>query len=714
MDKTIAQLGYDNFNIAGEVREELPPAYDFELYVENNTIRTKGYNVLTNRNVAVENGAMKFLGGVDSYLTLDPEILNGVVDFELEIKFKPTSKDTEISGIFHADRIPDADKSAGNEFGINIKWNRGMLYADMWNLDYGSTESDFFDNPLTLPLSFYGDINVIDDYTTLKIVRKNGFLVSYVNDVFKKGYRSIGTFKIDVVVVGCENDVGSASSLINLDATQAFTGYIEYIKIKNYKTPDSNDTSSINYNNFSIQPSGDIYATSLTEGYKDLASSRSLYYLPNALKTEDNSLSAIGDLSSYKTVDGGTMVGNIKPTDVIDLMRSPSKNAIKMTAQNYPSVNWDWNLHKDAYYMSSWSNGYNAGVTNSNIGYHAKFVKEGPDGGMCIKFIDMNTAFGVPHRWLGMSRDIANGTIPFTVGDKLTVHFKAKSSRKDSTMRFGFYRLQLSTNTRAFGPNSKTIPLTDNWEEYAVSFTVDNDWNLNDYATLYFYGDSAGADKILWVSDIIISRNLDTNMTSEQLYNLSDKAIKFNLSRDIGLDWSKPWTICYWKKPLNETSNKYNLDSLGSNPSKNAGRGYMYIGSNNDQNTLIVRLDEGKTAHRIMSNKNTDYFGNWIFTAIRYDGTNLYACIRGEKIDDLIYSANVVTPLTSNFFDSTFGYDLSLGGFDNIYNAASLFKDLLIAKNAVISDADLDYIYRTKINYNNGALTSNANFKETL
>lgn len=721
MAKTIAQLGYDNFNIAGEVQEGLPSAYDFELYVENNTIKTKGYNILTNNKVTVENNAMKFAGGIDSYLTLDPEILNATTDFIIEFKFKPTAKPAEdsISGIIHFGRIPSGNKNE-NEFGINILWSKKILYADMWNVEYGSTMSDVFPNPLSLPFSSNGDINITDEFITVKLVRINGFLAIYINGTFKKGYRSIGTFAVDSIVVGCENDVKGSSSLVNLDANQAFTGYIEYIKIKNFKTTTLEaEPLAINYKNFSIQPTGNINIETLTEGYQNFASSKSLYYLPDALKTNTDTLalSAIGDLSTYKTVEGGTITGSIKATDIIDLTRENSKNSVRLTKTDFPTYLWDWKLHDDAYSMKNWSYGYNGGVNQYGIGYHAKWVKEGPNSKICIKFIDMNKQTNIPHRWLGVSYPIATSTssvISYAVGDKLTIHFKAKGLFKDSIVQVGFYRTQISTGTSSFGSQLKNITLTENWEEYSVSFTVDQDWDTTKACGLYIYGNVSKIETITWVSDVILSKNLETNMTSEQLYNLNNNGIKFNLSKDIGLDWSKPWTICYWRKPLCEASSKYNLDSIGSNNSKLDNRGYIYLGGANAENRLAIRLDNSLIYTTVINEKNINYYSNWTFNCIKYDGTNLTAFIRGEKFNEFKATCVPSTPVTANYYDSGYGYDLLLGGYDNNNAAGTIYKDLLIAKNAIISDEDLDYIYRTKINYNNGALTSNTNFKETL
>lgn len=714
MATTVAQLNYDNFNIGGEVQEGLPTPYDFELYVENNQIKTKGYNILKNSKVTVENGAMKFIGGIDSYLSLDPQILNGANDFEIEIKFKPTAKptaDSTGSGIFHVG-TPLANGRRENEMGIGMYWSYNLLFANMWNLKYGSTICTDFSYEHTYPLSSVGEINISDEFITLKVVRKNNFLASFINGDFKRGYRALGAIQTEVIIVGCENDVMSSSSLINLDASQAFIGYIEYIKIKNYKT---NTTGTpIDYANFSIQKNGDIKIDTLKEGYHAFADSKSLYYLPDALQTvtESNKLSALGDISVFPTIENGAMSGNIKATDIIDLTRAASKSATKMNKENHSSYIWNWYLHGDAYSVPNWSTGYNQSTANAKVGYHGKWVKEGPNGNLCMKMIDMNTNSGNPHRWLGFSRPI-NTLLTYAIGDKLTLHFKAKALKKDSNIRVCFFRTQLSDGTQAFGPNTRDVKLTEDWKEYSVSFTVDSNWDTSKICSAYFYGQYNSFETITWITDVVITKNLDWNMTSEQLYNLKEVGIKFNLNKDIGLDWSKPWTICYWKKPLGERSS-YNIDSLGSNAAKDAGRGYIYLGANNTENDLVIRISASRSVHPIEDRTN-NYYNNWIFISLKYDGTKFYGSIRGEKFGEIKHSALPEnTPVTSNYFDSTHGYDLILGGYDNRNNPASIYKDLLIAKNVALSDADLDYIYRTKTSYKNGLFTSHTNFKETL
>lgn len=713
MATTVAQLNYDNFNIKGEVHEGTPLLYDFELYVENNTIKTKGYNILKNSKVTVENGAMKFAGGTDSYLSLDPQILNGANDFDIEIKFRPTAKpaaNSTGSGIFHIGTSANGRKE--NEVGIGIYWSYNLLFANMWNLEYGSTVCTDFSNVYTYPLSSAGDINISNEFITLRLVRKNNFLASFINGDFKNGYRALGTIQTEVIIVGCENDVLNSSSLINLDANQAFIGYIEYIKIKNFKT--NTTKTPIDYSTFSIQKNGDINVETLEEGYAKFAKERSLYYLPDALKTQSDTLTltAKGDLSIYKSIDGGTMGGNIKATDIIDLTRAVSKSATKMNKENHSSYIWNWYLHGDAYSVPNWSTGYNQSTANAKVGYHGKWVKEGPNGNLCMKMIDMNTNSGNPHRWLGFSRPI-NTLLTYAIGDKLTLHFKAKALKKDSNIRVCFFRTQLSDGTQAFGPNTRDVKLTEDWKEYSVSFTVDSNWDTSKICSAYFYGQYNSFETITWITDVVITKNLDWNMTSEQLYNLKEVGIKFNLNKDIGLDWSKPWTICYWKKPLCEAASKNNLDSLGSNASKKEGRGYIYIGSNSTPDDLVIRLNGSRPLHHVES-RTKKYFGNWVFISLKYDGTKIYGSINGEKFNEVKHSGLPEFTPAANFFDSTHGYDLFLGGYDNTNSAGALYKDLFIAKNSMITDADLEYIYRSKISYKNGLLTSSTSFKETL
>ena len=456
---------------------------------------------------------------------------------------------------------------------------------------------------------------------------------------------------------------------------------------------------------FSMSPEGNISLSSINEICSNVPR-ENIYYSPLDTSTKSicGRLDRVAANAEPSYVEGGALVGDIKADLVIDLTRSQS-----LSATDLP---WDKNLHSDAYSVSGWATGYNPGVTEPLKGYHAKWVKEGPSGNICLKIIDHNTQYGQPHRWNGTSRvlqptdfGLLNTCI---VGTKITISFKARAEINDSYIQVGFHRYQISSNTYNFGPQIKEVKLSTSWEEYCIDFTVDSDWDLTKQASLYFYGYLLHAfETTTYVTDVVLIKN-GPSISSEVAYNLKPgQSLDYNLNSSIGLDWSKPWQICYWKKPLSSAKTSlYSLDSLGEG--NVAGKGYTYLGHFNTANNIVW-----STYIRAI-NSDTEYYNNWIFVSIRYNGTNLTVEQYGETIK---FKETLVTTIpSSDFFVSTQGRDLMLGGFryGGDTTSASLYKDLVIIKSSILTDAETLKLANTKLSYKNNKLIANCELKESL
>ena len=277
MSKKISNLSFNDFNISGEFSETLPKyrknlLYHFpfdgsaenrmscaEIYVENNTIQTRGNipNIIkTNSNVLVSNGVMKFTGAIDCFLELNPLMLNGVNDFEIEIKFKETTSNT-IGCLMHAARDLVGKE---DEFSIILKSDTRDIYSEMNNLT----------NKATITKTMYsmtnpGDVNLNTTHT-LKICRKNNIINSYLDDVFKNMNRAYGIFTVDRLIIGQEVDIPILGN--TFDINQSFIGDIEYIKFKKFEIPFVADQKVSNLgfigNNTSVNISNGVSGFTIT------------------------------------------------------------------------------------------------------------------------------------------------------------------------------------------------------------------------------------------------------------------------------------------------------------------------------------------------------------------------------------------------------------------------------------------------------------------
>ena len=459
---------------------------------------------------------------------------------------------------------------------------------------------------------------------------------------------------------------------------------------------------------FSIQQDGDIYVNTICETIPDVPK-ENIYYVPLSTSTKSicGRLDRISANPEPAYVEGASLVGDVKAELVIDLTRSQSLSATQIT-----DLPWNKNLHSDAYLINGWGTGYNAGTTEPLKGYHAKWVKEGPTGNICLKMIDHNTQYGLAHRWNGISRPLQPTEFGLLntciVGTKITVSFKARAEINDSVIQVGFHRYQISSSSYNFGPQIKEVKLTTTWKEYSIDFTVDSDWDLTKQASLYFYGYLVHAfETITFVTDIVLIKN-GPSLTSEVANNLKQgQSLNYNLNASIGLDWSKPWQICYWKKPLSSAkASLYSLDSLGEG--NVSGIGYSYFGHYNTLNNIVW------STYVREINSDIEYYNNWIFVSIKYNGTNMTVEQYGKGIS---FKETLALPVpTSNFFVSTLGIDLMLGGFRYGVNntSASLYKDLIIIKNSFLTDAETLSLSRIKMTYKNNKLIANCNLKESL
>lgn len=473
-------------------------------------------------------------------------------------------------------------------------------------------------------------------------------------------------------------------------------------------------------NKFSIEKDGSIFLDRLSETIPTI-SKDNVYYAPLDIST--NSICGrlkkanIDQEPSY--INGASLTGDIKADLIIDLTRNQSESSQKIT-----NVGWNAYLHEDACNLTGWATGYNSDVENNTIGYHAKWVKEGPTGQICGKFIDCNNQYSNKNRWLGLSRNIAvtefglwNSCI---IGDKITISFKAKADKKDSIIQIGLYRKQKSTNTNGFGPQTIKIKIDTTWKEYSHTFIIDSDWNLSEITNLYFHGNINKFETVSWFTDVVLIKNGPINISSEVAYNLKEgQGIEYNLNRDIGLKWNEPWQICYFKKPISSSKiTLYSLDSIGCN-SPGENKGYGYFGNGNAANALVHSFYNNSTSINSSSKEysNNSYYNNWIFVSIKYDGTKI-TCEEYGKDINFKSSFNYTIPNATFYNISSLNKDLTLGGYSapsiGLNSSGSLYKDLIILKNQYLNDKETLKLSQIKMSYKNNKLIANCEFTEYI
>ena len=175
--------------------------------------------------------------------------------------------------------------------------------------------------------------------------------------------------------------------------------------------------------------------------------------------------------------------------------------------------------------------------------------------------------------------------------------------------------------------------------------------------------------------------------------------LEFNLNATIGLNWSGNWTIIYWKIPKGtngQSRSNYSIESLGSN-GNTVGGGYRWWGKIPNQNQISV-TGSGATTYdpvdfwdkpHMISIVKTGSTVTWKFWGI---GSAIIT------VTDSTISANV-----ANYFVTSYGYDLKLGGYDHTQDCNTMFKDLIVLKRA-LPDADIELLYRRQYRIKDGKM----------
>jgi hypothetical protein len=397
-------------------------------------------------------------------------------------------------------------------------------------------------------------------------------------------------------------------------------------------------------------------------------------------------------------------------TSVANQVSNPDGKSVNLTylPPGTYKPGWNTSLHNDAIVINNWSTGYNSGVPSPDVGYHAKWVFEGIDGANdpCMKFIDLNSQFGLTHRWLGIAQTLGTpSSLGWSVGTTITISWYQKSSVLNKGARVGIYHKCLDTGSYSFETCIQTLYVsrTNIWEKVGFTYTITDNWDLSASCLIYVYG-HYGDEGILWVDNVQVEqRNFITPFVSGTR-GISD--LEFNLYSSVGLDWNGDWSIIYWKKPVGthtgNTLTGYNIESIGCN-SNSVGGGYRWWGKDSG-------YDRFRVSGMVLSTFSpSDYFNKWQMVSIVKNGTTVtwkFWISTGV----ITYSETWGT-IASNYFVTQYGYDLKLGGWDNSNVCNTYFRDLIVVKKALSND-ELSALYRCFMRIQSNKLYVQNNVKE--
>ena len=172
------------------------------------------------------------------------------------------------------------------------------------------------------------------------------------------------------------------------------------------------------------------------------------------------------------------------------------------------SPGWDASLHPDAISVSSWTNGYNSGVStngvkNPEVGYHAywKLI----DGIPTMVFQHLNSQISLGNRWLGISC----GGFQSKIGASktYTISFDAKANRDGVIVSTGYHYRLTSDSSNSFHDGCPSVAVTTSWKRYSFTFTTSNALNTAAGASMYVYGHNGSVNGIAYVRNFQVELN---------------------------------------------------------------------------------------------------------------------------------------------------------------------------------------------------------------
>lgn len=241
---------------------------------------------------------------------------------------------------------------------------------------------------------------------------------------------------------------------------QTVSGYLQSILFKNF--------SIIGYDNLHIQDFR-LYDHALSEREIKQLSQGLMVHYPLA----DNMVESTTNLLSYPQPTGSK-----------------------------PNRTWDAELHKDAIIVSGWSDGWNGGVSEPTIGYHARW--EMIDGLPTAVFPNLNSQFGKAKRWLGINSSGSPIQSKLGPNTTYTVSFDARSTGDGAEIRAGLYYWLTGASSQAFNDGQTTIKVTTQWKRYSFTETTQSTMNTSKIAYLYLYGHYGNVEGITQIRNIQI------------------------------------------------------------------------------------------------------------------------------------------------------------------------------------------------------------------
>ncbi len=170
---------------------------------------------------------------------------------------------------------------------------------------------------------------------------------------------------------------------------------------------------------------------------------------------------------------------------------STSSNLLKNSDFSSTStVNYAWDTTKNENTAAtSWSGGYNGGVSEPTIGYHAHINTTDFDFNT-LKFPNKNSEVGKTYRWLGLSQSMNGNTV--SPNTQYTISYDVYSDTAGEAISVGLHHFVTSSTTQGFhsGLGESTIAANEvgKWVRKSYTFTTTSTFDTSKGFSFYIYG----------------------------------------------------------------------------------------------------------------------------------------------------------------------------------------------------------------------------------
>lgn len=265
-----------------------------------------------------------------------------------------------------------------------------------------------------------------------------------------------------------------------------------------------------------------------------------------------------------------------------------------------------------------------------------------------------------------------------------------------------YYRPFASESNHATFGISRTIePLGNNLYRLKATFRTTAD--TSKLVCIFFDSDLTGISTFATEPEFTLGQYIEYGSNGVG-------ALEFNLTNSLDWDWSKNWTIAYWKRPIGTVDANdfrgYCLDSIGCN-SNSVGGGYLWWGkTTGSASDTQSRLCLGEPAVQSTNVPYGQYFDKWHLIVLSCVGGNMSVTFLSRDFGEVTFT-RTLTGLTKNAMLTQYGYDLKLGGYDNGQQTSAWYKDVMFFKEALSIDD-------TRLLFNRGMKHKNTNKTEVV